>query len=322
MIDEDAAVPRFAVVGEALVDIVHRGGAPDVELPGGSCANVALALGRLGRHPILLTALGADARGERLRGWLDASGVTVHAAPLPRTSTATAVLGADGSATYDFDVDWTLESAPLRDSLSADVVHVGSLSALLAPGSEHVARLASRCRDESLVSYDLNIRPALLPDRAAATARVDAMIASADVVKASDEDAAWLDPDADPLDIARGWLERGAALAVVTLGAQGVIAVSDRDVLEVPAAQTAVADTIGAGDTFMAALLDGLAALGFFGAAAREPLRGIPAGDLEALLRHAAAAAAVTVSRPGADPPWRAELPDSPLTSLVRDARI
>ncbi|HEX5858581.1 MAG TPA: carbohydrate kinase [Microbacterium sp.] len=296
---------RVVVVGEALVDIVHRADGTVDEAPGGSPANVALTLGRLGRSPRLLTRLADDAHGRAVRAWLEASGVAVDAVDAPRTATATAHLDAAGAATYDFDIEWALGAASIAD---ADVLHVGSVAALLEPGAGDVSRLVDELRGRATVTYDPNIRPSLLPDAGAARVLVDALVRRADVVKASDEDLRWLHPDDEPEEVAARWQRSGPAVVVVTLGAEGAYAVTASGVTRVPGVETAVIDTVGAGDTFMGALIDSLIAAGLAGAARRDALRGIPHSELDAILRACAAAAAITVSRPGADPPTRDDL--------------
>ncbi|MCI2959497.1 carbohydrate kinase [Agromyces atrinae] len=299
-----AGEPAIVVIGEALVDIVHRGDVSD-ESPGGSPANVALTLGRLGHGPRLVTRLGRDERGDAVRSWLGAAGVTVDAVDAPRTSSATARLDAHGAATYEFDIDWDLGGAEIGE---ADVVHVGSIAALLDPGARDVAELVTSRRGAATITYDPNIRPSLVPDRDTARARVEGLVDLADVVKASDEDLAWLYPDVDPVDAARVWLARGPALVVVTRGSSGVVAVIRSGAIELPAVAADVVDTVGAGDTFMGALIDGVIAAGLAGAEQRTDLRNIAPDALVAILRFAARAAAITVSRPGADPPTRTEL--------------
>jgi len=299
----DAAV---LVVGEALVDIVCRADGSVDESPGGSPANVALALGRLGRQPTLLTRIAPDVHGERIRAWLGAARVDVVAAAAERTATATATLDPGGSATYEFDLDWALPG--LDAPPAASVVHTGSIAALLEPGAADVAQLVRSLRTTALVTYDPNVRPSLLPDHADACARVEAWVALADVVKASDQDLGWLYPGNDPVAAAQVWLESGPAVVVVTLGEGGAVAVARTGVARVTAPRVNVVDTVGAGDTFMAALIDGLVRSGRVGAGAREALYEIGSVELGVLLQNAARAAAVTVSRPGADPPWRREL--------------
>lgn len=301
------------VIGEALVDVVHRADGRVDEVPGGSPANVAITLGRLGRAPRLLTRLADDARGRAVRTWLEDSGVSVDAVPARRTATATAHLDADGSASYVFDIGWDLAGA--RPAPSAGIVHTGSIASLLTPGADEVGRLVARARAESLVTYDPNIRPALLGEPEGVRRRVEALVAEADLVKASDEDLRWLYPGEHLVAVAERWLASGPAAVVVTTGAGGSFAVSRAGVASAPAQRVTVVDTVGAGDTFMGALIDTLLGSGYTDAAARTDLRAIQTAQLQAMLAVAARAAAITVSRPGADPPRREEL-DSVLSPM------
>ncbi|WP_102193352.1 carbohydrate kinase family protein [Microbacterium aurantiacum] len=302
------------VIGEALVDIVHRSDGRIDEAPGGSPANVALALGRLGDSPRLLTQLGDDAHGRRVREWLEESNVEIVAAPAPRTATATAHLDASGSARYEFDITWALSRATGVPADGVSIVHTGSIAALLAPGADAVRSILTALRESSLITYDPNVRPALLPDRDRARRDVESFVALADLVKASDEDLAWLYPGSDPLEIAWAWLKTGPAVVVVTTGAGGAFAVSRQGVAHVRGHRVDVVDTVGAGDTFMSALIHGLLQTGLSGATARDGLRSIGTEAVTSLLALSAQAAAITVSRPGADPPRLAELLAAPLS--------
>lgn len=302
------------VIGEALVDIVHRSDGRIDEAPGGSPANVALALGRLGDSPRLLTQLGDDAHGRRVREWLEESNVEIVAAPAPRTATATAHLDASGSARYEFDITWALDSTTGVSADGVSIVHTGSIAALLAPGADAVRSILTALRESSLITYDPNVRPALLPDRDRARRDIESFVALADLVKASDEDLAWLYPDSDPLEVAWAWLKTGPAVVVVTTGAGGAFAVSRQGVAHVRGLRVDVVDTVGAGDTFMSALIHGLLQTGLNGATARDGLRSIGTEAVTSLLALSARAAAITVSRPGADPPRLAELLAAPLS--------
>lgn len=299
------------VIGETLIDVVNSADGVR-ELPGGSPANVAVVLGRLGRAPVLATTLANDDRGAAARRWLEASGVDVLA-QVPatgRTSTAAVRLAEDGSATYEFDLTWDLEPSTL-DQVTGEplAVHAGSIATVLEPGAAAVEAALLAARGRALVTFDPNARPTITPDRDAALARVERLAAAGDVVKVSDEDLAWYRPDADPLDVARAWAASGPALVVVTRGADGSVLFRDgREPIAVPGVPVAVADTIGAGDTFMGALIDALLRLGAQGPGARGALAGLADGDLRWAASWAAQAAAITVSRPGADPPTRAEL--------------
>lgn len=297
--------PDVLVVGEALVDVVHRADGSIDESPGGSPANVALALGRLGRRPRLLTSIGDDRRGRSVRRWLEASAVVVEGGPAARTSTAVARLDAAGAARYEFAIDWQIEVEGIE---VANALHLGSIAATLEPGASAVAELVDRNRGRALITYDPNIRPSLIDDPASVRRRVQSLIDRADVVKASDEDVAWLHPGAEVDEVARRWSRSGPALVVVTLGSDGCLAVGREFEIRVPAVTTDVIDTVGAGDTFMAALLDGLLGEGAFGARSRTVLDSLGEERLTSLLERSATAAAVTVSRPGADPPTREHL--------------
>lgn len=296
------------VIGEALVDVVHRGEGRIDESPGGSPANVALALGRLGDTAHFLTQLGDDPHGQQVREWLTKAGVRVTSSATTRTATATAHLDDSGSARYEFDISWSLAAAGAAHGDRVGIVHTGSIAALMDPGAAVVRALLAEMRATSLITYDPNVRPALLPDHHRAVVDVESFVSLADLVKASDEDLAWLYPGTDPLEVAWSWLQEGPAVVVVTTGASGAFAVTRDGVTHVPGRQVEVVDTVGAGDTFMSALIHGLLDLGLDSAESREKLRRIDGSCLAELLRFSARAAAVTVSRPGADPPLLGEL--------------
>ncbi len=302
------AQSRVLVVGEALVDVVPDGDGNPQDLPGGSPANVAITLGRLGRDVRLVTVLGEDARGRLVRAWLEASRVQVLAQQpgSGRTSSAAVTLDATGAATYDFDLAWDLGEVPDEQ---CDVLHVGSIATVLEPGADVVLEAVRRHHGQALVSLDPNARPVLTPDRAAAVARVEELVGLSDIVKVSDEDLEWLRPDHSPVETAARWATQGPGLVVVTRGGDGAVAVRpDGTTLEVPGVPVVVADTVGAGDTFSGVLIDTLLALGISGAGGADALRALTDRDVLELVATAAVGAAVTVSRPGADPPDRAEL--------------
>ncbi|MEV7826790.1 carbohydrate kinase family protein [Microbacterium enclense] len=294
------------VLGEALIDIVITS-AGAAERPGGSPANVTVALGRLGRDAALVARVADDDRGGVLRAWLSASGVDLHTAGDPeRTATARAMIDERGNATYDFDIDWTLPS-PVEIP-AARIFHTGSVAATLAPGAAEVRAAVERTRDTALISYDPNIRPALTGGVADARVRVEAIVALSDVVKASAEDAAWLYPGVAPVEVAREWVALGAGLAVITDGDAGSLGVTAHATVEIPAVPTLVVDTVGAGDTFMGTLLDGILNIAGDTTQLRAAVRALDDATLPPLLHRAAAAAAITVGREGMDPPTREDL--------------
>lgn len=292
----------IVVVGEALVDVFD-----DHEAVGGSSLNVAVALARLDAPAYLLTQVGPDARGRRVVDHVTAAGAQVEALPLDRTSTATVTVDGQGVASYDFDLAWTLPSSRLPD---CDVLHVGSLGTLLEPGRDSVLDLVDQAwQRDVFVSYDPNLRASFLGDLDQVRQDVESLAAQACLVKLSEEDAALLHPGADPGDIARSLLDTGRTeLVLLTRGADGATAFTGDLEVHVPTPPAQLADTVGAGDTFMAATLAILFEDGATGA--HGP--GLPRDEtgLQRLLSGATAAAAITCSRPGADPPDRTDLPD------------
>ncbi|WP_454301243.1 carbohydrate kinase family protein [Salana multivorans] len=300
---------KALVVGEALVDVVARPGEEPQAFPGGSPANVAIGLARLGHTAELLTWLGPDEYGTIVRDHLAASGVSIvpgsHDAA--STSVALARIGEDGSAQYEFDLTIDYPDHVIDDDVLT--VHVGSIGAVLDPGHEKVRALLESARGQATVSYDPNLRPSIMGSPDAVRERVLGLIALSDLVKVSDEDLGWLEPDRDPHEIIREWAQLGPAITVVTRGGEGALAVTSAGAeYDLPPQQVTVADTVGAGDSFMGGLISGLWNAGLLGAANRERLAAISTDELDALLNRCARIASITVSRPGANPPTAAEL--------------
>jgi fructokinase len=283
----------LVVVGEALVDVL-----PEEERPGGGPANIAVGLARLGHDVTLVTALGDDQHGRLVRDHLEASGVDVLAAPIERTSTARARLDAAGVASYEFDITWDTRDLAPKDT--PRWLHVGSIGATLQPGADQVSRLVSRYDGSTVVSYDPNIRPLLMSDDD--KPRIVELASRAHVVKLSEEDAAWLHPGERPVDVAQRLLALGPQVVVVTLGADGALAVLREDpavVVSGPAPGGPVVDTVGAGDAFMSGLVDVLSGL---------DLARLQVADVRRALDRAGLVARRTCERVGADPPRKAEL--------------
>ncbi|MFI7481000.1 carbohydrate kinase [Kocuria sp. M1R5S2] len=308
----------LTVIGEALVDVVSKRGQEPRAHAGGSPMNVAVGLARLGRQVQFLGRWGEDPYGAQVEAHLRDNGVLLpFDADTRPTSVAEAVIGEDGAATYDFRLDWSLDLSDeqLRELLrDTDLLHVGSIGAMLEPGASKVLHAVELAHGTSLISYDPNCRPSIIPDSSAARARAEQLVGLADVVKASDEDLLWLYPNRSIEDSAAAWLAIGAELVVVTRGPLGPWALTRETAprgVEVPAARTTVVDTVGAGDSFMAALLAWLTDHGCSGAQARRRLGDLDAARVHDLLVFAAAAAGVTVSRTGADLPRADEIPAS-----------
>ena len=285
------------VIGEALIDIVETAGGA-TEHVGGSPANVALGLGRRGVGVALVTQLGRDDRGARIAAHLEESGVVVprESFAADATSTARARIASDGQASYVFDLAWDPFVVPV--DLRPRVLHTGSVAAFLEPGATSV-REALGATDAGEVTFDPNIRPALVGEYAAAFPAFEATSRLSTVVKLSDEDAAWLYPGASPAAVVDAILALGPRLVAVTLGGEGAIIATSTERLTIPAEKVAVVDTIGAGDTFMASLIASVAASGS---------ADLDRAALERIGGDAIRAAALTVSRAGADLPWAREL--------------
>lgn len=295
------------VLGESLVDVVRRGDGTSVSYPGGSAANVAVALSRLDRPTWFATSFAADEDGGLIERHLRDSSVELAAEPgaIERTSRAIATIGAGGTATYEFDLDWRLSDLALPPDACPVVAHAGSIGAALAPGAGQVREHLQRLREGATISFDINARPSITGTGAAVVAQVERMAALADLVKASDEDAEGLWPGRSLDQVAGALLALGPSVVVITCGGEGARWWTAEASGQVAPQRVQVADTIGAGDTFSAGLINALWERDLLGAQRRDRLAAAPWDDV---LSWAAKVAAVTVSRPGADPPRRSDL--------------
>lgn len=300
-----------AVVGEVLLDMLQREpGGPYVAHPGGAPLNVAVGLQRLGHDTSLMARLSTSRLGDTVRRYAEANGLDLIGCvdTDEKLTLAFATLDAEKHASYDFYVegtaDWGWSEAELSGLPAATgVLHSGSLATMLRPGAAVLTRLFARLRAEGkvLLSFDPNIRPALAGHRADAVSKVEAFVACAHVVKASDEDLSWLYPHDDVDAVMRRWLALGPSIVVVTAGADGCRAVvAGGETIAVGGEAVPVVDTIGAGDAFQSGLLSGLLAGGL---ADPSALRAITTDQGTAVLRRASLVAALTCQRSGADPP-------------------
>jgi fructokinase len=300
----------IVVCGEALIDMIQNGDGTQRAAPGGGPFNTARALARLGVPTAFLGRLSSDAFGQELAGLLAADGVSLQLASTGPEKTTIAVADVDdeGFAEYQFLVQGTsapnLTADQLPASLPADVkgLHLGTLGLVLEPMADTLLELVDRERDGRLVMVDPNIRVGLVSDDEYRE-RLRHVILRSSIVKASDTDLAWLYPDLSHEEAAARLLEDGVVLAVVTLGADGAFGAHRDFRVAVEAPEVDVVDTIGAGDSFGAALLAWL-----HDHDAIRPAIALERDELEAALRYACLAAAITCSRPGADPPWKWEL--------------
>lgn len=304
----DATAVR--VIGEALIDIVVSPDGAVREHVGGSPANVAVGLARLGHPTELATWIASDEHGRRITELLASEGVLLAhgSTDASRTPTATAMLDVSGTAQYRFDLTW--DAARLHgDQRNGVHRHTGSIAATLAPGADKVLDEIRTAQPGSTISYDPNIRPALMGSPERVRSRIETLVGLSDVVKASEEDLGWLYPGIPPHEILTKWASMGPAITVCTQGADAVIVTVGPSQSSYPTRSAVVADTVGAGDSFMAGLISGLLDLGLLGGTfARRRLRTAALPEVGLAISRALACAAVTVSRPGANPPTRNEI--------------
>ncbi|HEY5855313.1 MAG TPA: carbohydrate kinase [Aldersonia sp.] len=306
---------RVLVCGEALVDLVpvRSAGAPPGSLfaaaLGGGPFNVAIALGRLGSAVGLLSRISTDGFGVRLAQRLVESGVDL--ALLQRgpehTTLAVTTLDSAGAATYGFYAEGTADRLVADPGVLPDSVRAlsfGTLSLLYEPGASVYEALLHRAHaDGRLTMLDPNIRPLAITDPTGYRARFAGWLPSVDVLKVSEDDADWLSAGPGGTELAH-WLEAGVGAVLLTRGGDGLSVITRDFRCDVAAPPTVVADTIGAGDTVHGATLHWLDRREALDSAT---VRGWGSGDWEAALRFAVRAAAITVSRQGADPPWARE---------------
>ena len=291
------------VCGEVLIDILPTG-----PVVGGGPANTAKALARLGHGVHFIDGISSDVYGQSARSELLNDGVNLDlalASDKP-TCTATVTLDAaggasyefliDGTATFDFNASWLPD--PYR--YQPQVLHIGTLVTVIEPGASALYDWAMQVAELAPIVFDPNIRPSVQPDRDLYEAAIEKWAALSAVIKVSDDDLAWLFPGQAIEDVANRWINDGAFLVVVTRGANGLMGYTSDGRVEVPGVKVDVVDTVGAGDTVGAIVVEAMLAHGLV------ELRG---DLLRGVLTRAAAAAAITCSRKGAQPPYKHELP-------------
>lgn len=301
--------------GEALIDMLPRkaesGENAFAPFAGGAVFNTAIALGRLGAPAGFFTGLSTDLFGGVLEEALAASNVDASLAPRSdRPTTLAFVRLKDGHATYTFYDENTAGRMLSPDDLptlpaSVTACFFGGICLAVDPSGRAYEALMAQVAPTRATMLDPNIRPGFIRDEAAYRARIATMIGMADIVKLSDEDLHWLEGPGDIGDLARGLLKRGPAVVCITEGSKGVTGHAAEGAVVVGSNKVPVVDTVGAGDTFNAGLLAGLHETG---ALTKEGLRQLDHATFEAALTLGNRAAAITVSRAGANPPWRHEL--------------
>jgi fructokinase len=319
----------IVVAGEALIDLILS---PDGTLtanPGGGPFNAARTIARLGVDAAFVGRLSDDLFGRRMAGLLAADGVDLRwtATTTDPTTLAVAELDAGGAAHYRFYLEGTSSPGLARSDLSGEpwaerhevtAVHVGTLGLMVEPMASTYEWLVGALADDVLVLVDPNCRPTVLRDptvEAAYRARLDRVLARADVVKVSGDDLAFLSPGQAAVDAARDLLRLGPAVVLVTDGAEQLLVVTPTGFLVVPVPRVAVVDTVGAGDAF------GGAFLAAWSAAGRGRPELLDHGALRAAVDLAVRVAGTTCERQGADPPHRSELDPATAAGFRRGGR-
>lgn len=301
--------------GEALIDMIPAmtaAGEPAfVPHAGGAVFNTARALGRLGTPVAFFSGISTDTFGDQLAKALAGSNVDLAFVRFSdRPSTLAFVHLRDGQATYNFYDENSAGRMLVEEDLpvfsaSVEALHFSCISLIPEPCGATYESLMRRESAQRVTMLDPNIRPGFIADKQKHVGRMRRMIAMADIVKLSDEDLGWFGESGSDDEIAARWLDAGPQVVVLTRGARGAIGYTRTDRIDVPARKVEVVDTVGAGDTFNAGLL---AAFRDLGVLSKPALQALDAGSLRKALDFAMAAAAVTVSRAGANPPWRNEL--------------
>jgi fructokinase len=290
------------VCGEVLIDVLPTG-----PVVGGGPANTAKALSRLGQTVDFVGGISTDAYGQMARTELERDGIGLRLSLESNKPTCTATVHLDtaGSATYTFVIDGTatfdfLSSwLPDPERLKPSVLHIGTLATVVEPGASVLFNWAVKCAEFAPIVFDPNVRPSFLGDREKYCQAVEKWVGISSVVKLSDEDIAWLYPDESMDEVAHRWIEGETSLVVVTRGAKGIIGYTQGASEEVEGVRVDVVDTVGAGDTVGAILVEGIA---------QRSVAGLVGHALNTVLHRAAVAAGITVSRAGAQPPRMHEL--------------
>jgi len=294
------------VTGEVLIDLI-----PDeskhVAVVGGGPANTAKALAKLGVKVYFIDGISNDKYGQMARAELLSANVLLDYAQYSNNPTCTAkvTLSSSGSASYKFVVedtatfDFSDQWLPDPQDLKPSLLHIGTLATVIEPGASVLFNWAQSVTRIAPIVFDPNIRPAVLGNRDEYVKKVEKWVAISSAVKVSDEDLNWLYPGKSIDEIANKWLEVGVELVLVTLGDKGITAYRDNEQISVNAVKVVVADTVGAGDTVGAVLVEAIINNGL------DKLTG---EVLITMLNRAAKAAAITVSRTGANPPSKDEI--------------
>jgi fructokinase len=294
------------VVGEVLIDLI-----PDADqhlaVVGGGPANTAKALAKLGVETYFIDGISTDKYGQIAKAELLSANVLLDYAQYSNKPTCTAkvTLSKSGSASYEFAIadtatfDFSTSWLPDPQSLKPSLLHIGTLATVIEPGASVLFKWAQSVAHIAPIVFDPNIRPDVLGDRDEYVKKVEKWVAISSAVKVSDEDLNWLYPGKSIDEIVNMWLEVGVQIVVVTLGGKGITAYRENEEISVDAVKVVVADTVGAGDTVGAVLVEAIV---------KNGLDKLTGEALKTMLNRAVKAAAITVSRNGANPPSKEEI--------------
>jgi len=294
------------VVGEVLIDLIPHG-SDRKPIVGGGPANTAKALAKLGIDTQFIDGISTDGYGQMAKDELVSAGVKLDYVKYSDKPTCLAIvsLSESGSATYKFVIentatfDFNLEWLPNPQTDRPSLLHIGTLVTAIEPGASELFEWAQSVAKVAPIVFDPNIRPVVISDRAQYVAQVELWVAISSAVKVSDEDIKWLYPSLEIKQVVNNWLKKGPSLIVVTYGDKGLSGYRNSEIVSVEAVKVKVADTVGAGDTVGAILVEAIV---------KDGLDTLTGARLESMLKRAAKAAAITVSRVGANPPTSEEL--------------
>ena len=290
------------VAGEVLIDMLPNG-----DVVGGGPANTAKALARLGYEVDFIDGISSDANGVNARKALERDGVGLALSLKSEKPTCTATLTLDShggaqyeffikkTATFDFNTSWLPDPSRLKPS----ALHIGTLATIIEPGATALFDWAVRVGEFAPIIFDPNIRPSVLDDRAIYASAVEKWVSIASIIKVSDDDLKWLYPNETLDEVAHRWIEQGVSCVVVTRGVHGLIGFTEHGMEEVDGAKITVVDSVGAGDTVGAIVVEGVI---------QHSVAGLQGHVLNEVLHKAAIAAGITCSRAGAEPPYKHEL--------------
>jgi len=294
------------VVGEVLIDLIPEGG-DRKPIVGGGPANTAKALSKIGIDTQFIDAVSTDEYGQMAKDELASAGVKLDYVKYSDKPTCLAIvsLSDSGSASYEFVIentatfDFTPDWLPNPQTQRPTLLHIGTLSTVIEPGASVLFKWAQSVAKIATIVFDPNIRPAVISDRKEYVMQAERWVSISSAVKVSDEDLKWLYPSFEIDQVVNNWLAKGPSLIVVTYGDKGLAGYRVGVKVFVEAVKVVVADTVGAGDTVGAILVEAIAKVG---------LSSLSGDSLEMMLKRAAKAAAITVSRSGANPPTLKEI--------------